>query len=106
MLKEPKNSLVKQYQTLFEMEGCSVDFHDEALKAIAERALEKGTGARGLRSIIEDVMLEIMFELPDQPKGSSYTIDKTIVEAPGVTPYLPLNQIERSRQQQNQGAGQ
>jgi ATP-dependent Clp protease ATP-binding subunit ClpX len=80
VLKEPKNSLVKQYQTLFEMEGCNVDFTEDALHAIADRALEKGTGARGLRSIIEDVMLEIMFDLPDQPKGSSYAIDKTVVE--------------------------
>ncbi len=64
ILVEPKNALVKQYQALFEMEGISLRFTDEALRAIAKLAMERGTGARGLRSILERVMLDLMYELP------------------------------------------
>ena len=66
VLTEPKNALVKQYQALFAMENAELGFTEAALRAIAERAMEKDTGARALRSIIEEVMLDIMFELPDQ----------------------------------------
>jgi ATP-dependent Clp protease ATP-binding subunit ClpX len=79
VLKEPKNALVKQYQELFGMESAELAFSDGALRAIAERAMEKDTGARGLRSIMEEIMLDILFELPDQPNGSSYKIDEDIV---------------------------
>jgi ATP-dependent Clp protease ATP-binding subunit ClpX len=64
ILTEPKNALVKQYQRLFEMEDVQLTFTDEALKAIAKRAIERKTGARGLRSILEEVLLDSMFELP------------------------------------------
>ena len=80
VLTEPKNALVKQFQSLFEMEESNLSFTDEALLAIACRAHEKGTGARGLRSIIEDVMLDIMFELPDQEKGSSFVVDNEALD--------------------------
>jgi len=79
VLNEPKNSLVKQYQTLFEMENSELSFTQGALHAIADRALQKGVGARGLRSIIEDVMLDIMFDLPDQPPGSKWVIDEEVI---------------------------
>ncbi|MDW7996197.1 MAG: ATP-dependent Clp protease ATP-binding subunit ClpX, partial [Bacteroidota bacterium] len=65
ILVHPKNALVKQYQKLFRMEGVELEFAPEALKAIVRRARERGTGARGLRAIIEEVMLPIMFHLPD-----------------------------------------
>ncbi len=64
ILTEPKNALVKQYQRLFEIEGTQLTFTDDALSAIAARAIERKTGARGLRSILEDILLETMFELP------------------------------------------
>jgi ATP-dependent Clp protease ATP-binding subunit ClpX len=80
VVREPRNSLVKQYQTLFEMEGCTLEFTDDALHAIATRAFERGTGARGLRAIVEEVMLDIMFELPDQPKGTAYVIDRDVIQ--------------------------
>jgi ATP-dependent Clp protease ATP-binding subunit ClpX len=80
VLKEPKNALVKQYQHLFSMEHADLKFTEKALNAIAIRAAERQTGARGLRSIIENVMLDIMFELPDQPRGSQYVITDAIVE--------------------------
>jgi len=84
VLTEPKNALVKQYQSLFSMENSQIEFTPEALHAVARQALEKGTGARGLRGILEKVMLDIMFELPDQPEGSKFVIDADIVE--GRTP--------------------
>ncbi len=62
------------------MEGSELTFTDEALHAIANEAMVKGTGARGLRSIVEKVMLDIMFELPDQPKGSKFRIDEQIAK--------------------------
>jgi ATP-dependent Clp protease ATP-binding subunit ClpX len=64
ILTEPKNALVKQYQRLFEMENVELTFHDGALSAIARRAIERKTGARGLRSIMEAILLDTMFELP------------------------------------------
>src|SRR6202453_2400700 len=70
ILSEPRNALVKQYQKLFEMEGAELEFHDSALKEIALKAKNRDTGARGLRSIVEEIMTDIMFELPDiEPKG-------------------------------------
>ena len=64
ILTKPKNALVKQYQSLFGMDGVELDFDDEAISAIAKKALKRNTGARGLRSIIEEVMTDIMFEVP------------------------------------------
>ena len=78
MLKEPKNALVKQYQKLFAMEGADLQFTEDGLRAIAKRAQEKETGARGLRSIIEEVMLDIMFHLPEHP-GAAYLIQEANV---------------------------
>jgi len=78
VLTEPKNALVKQYQALFAMENAELSFTEGALRAIAERAMEKNTGARALRSILEEVMLDIMFGLPDQPSGSQYLITEDI----------------------------
>jgi ATP-dependent Clp protease ATP-binding subunit ClpX len=80
VLKEPKNALTKQYQRLFAMEDAELRFTDEALRAIARRAKERETGARGLRSIIEDTMLELMFDLPDQPRGQHFLITDDVVE--------------------------
>ncbi len=65
ILTEPKNAMVKQYQKLFDMEGAELKFTDEALKAVAKKAIERKTGARGLRSILENLLLDTMFELPD-----------------------------------------
>ena len=64
ILTEPKNALVKQYQRLFEIEGVGLTFSTDALAAIAKRAIKRKTGARGLRSIMEDILLDTMFELP------------------------------------------
>jgi ATP-dependent Clp protease ATP-binding subunit ClpX len=81
VLSEPRNALVRQYQSLFSMENCELKFTDEALRGIAKKAMEKGTGARGLRSIVEELMLDLMFELPDLPRGSKYVIDESMVKS-------------------------
>jgi ATP-dependent Clp protease ATP-binding subunit ClpX len=75
VLREPKNALVKQYQALFQMENCDLQFTEQALHAISRQAMQKSVGARGLRGIIENIMLDLMFSLPDQPKGTRFTID-------------------------------
>ncbi|MFG0333568.1 ATP-dependent Clp protease ATP-binding subunit ClpX [Roseimaritima sediminicola] len=79
VMREPKNALTKQYQALFRMEKCELEFTDGALYKVAQKAIDKGVGARGLRGILEEIMLDIMYELPDQPEGTVYTIDETIV---------------------------
>src|SRR5436190_5221659 len=79
ILTEPRNALVKQYQKLFEMEGAELEFHPLALKEIARKAKERDTGARGLRSIVEELMLEIQFELPDIEGKGKYMVTDAVV---------------------------
>ena len=79
ILIEPKNSLVKQYQKLFEIDGVELIFEQEALEAIVEKAIERKTGARGLRSIIEEIMRDIMFEIPSNPNIEKCIITKATV---------------------------
>lgn len=79
ILTKPKNALVKQYKELFNMDGVELDFEDEALKAIAEKAIERKTGARGLRSIIEETMLDIMYEVPSRKDIKKCIITKDTV---------------------------
>ena len=88
VLTEPKNALVKQYQRLFSMENADLQFSEEALQSIARKAQAKETGARGLRSIIEEVMLDIMFDLPEHGNGKRYMINKDVVE--GRQPLFPI----------------
>jgi ATP-dependent Clp protease ATP-binding subunit ClpX len=88
VLTEPKNALVKQYQRLFAMEDADLQFTEDALVAIARKAKAKDTGARGLRSIIEEVMLDLMYELPERGRGCRYVINKETVE--GRQPVFPI----------------
>lgn len=94
VLTEPKNALIKQYQSLFEMENCNLEFTDDALRAIAARAMDKGTGARGLRSIVEEAMLDIMYELPDQEEGMTYRIDEDVIEGRNKVLRMPTPQTK------------
>lgn len=80
ILTEPKNAIIKQYKVLFDMEEVELEFRDDALRAIAKKALERKTGARGLRSIVENVLLDIMYELPSLPEVKKVTIDELVVE--------------------------
>ena len=75
ILKEPKNSLIKQYQRLFEFEEVELEFNDDAISEIAKKAISKKTGARGLRSILENILLKTMFELPDMENVIKVTVD-------------------------------
>lgn len=79
ILSEPKNSLVKQYRKLFEMDGVELEFDKEALEAVADRAIERNTGARGLRSILEETMTSIMFDIPSRTDVSKVTVTKECV---------------------------
>ncbi len=87
ILTEPKNALVKQYQKLFELDGVTLTFEEEALRAIARKAIERKTGARGLRSILEEILLEIMYELPDL-EGYEVVITPDVVEKQAQPLYL------------------
>ncbi len=80
ILKEPKNSLIKQYQRLFEFEEVELEFKDEAITEIAKKAISKKTGARGLRSILENILLKTMFELPDLENVIKVTVDTAAVK--------------------------
>ena len=80
ILKEPRNALVKQYQTLLSYDDVELEFDDEALQEIANKAIERKTGARGLRSIIEETMLDVMFEVPSQENVKTVRITKEAVD--------------------------
>ena len=80
ILKEPKNSLIKQYTKLFELDGVGLEFDEKAIEAIADKALERKTGARGLRAIMEAVMLDLMYRIPSDESISRCVIDKDLVE--------------------------
>ena len=94
ILEEPKNALVKQYQKMFELEGVGLTFDRKAIKAISRKALERGTGARGLRSIIEGIMRDLMFEIPSRTDVSEVVITSECVEQ-GTAPLLLLNAEEQ-----------
>ncbi|MDH1684498.1 ATP-dependent Clp protease ATP-binding subunit ClpX [Pseudomonas chengduensis] len=80
ILTEPKNALTKQYAKLFEMEGVDLEFRSDALKSVAQKALERKTGARGLRSILEGILLDTMYEIPSQQGVSKVVIDESVIE--------------------------
>jgi len=86
ILKEPDNALIKQFEALFEMDGIELKFEDEALEAIATKATERGVGARGLRGIIEEVMLPLQYSCPSKENLESCTITAAVVEDPTKEP--------------------
>jgi ATP-dependent Clp protease ATP-binding subunit ClpX len=89
ILVEPKNALVKQYQKIFEFEEAELEFTTEALATVAVEALERGTGARGLRAILEEVLLDVMFELPGESGNCRVIVDDACVSerrTPDVVP--------------------
>ena len=79
IFSEPKNALLKQYKTLMKMDGVELDFEDDAVEEIAKRAVERETGARGLRTIVEDIMLDIMYEIPSMPDAKNVIITRDSV---------------------------
>jgi len=83
ILLEPKNALTKQYRKLFEMEGVDLDFHPEAVRAVAKRAMERKTGARGLRTILENILLETMYELPSLRNVQKVVVEEAAIRGEG-----------------------
>ena len=99
ILVEPKNSLVKQYQKLFEIDGVELVFENEALEAIVDKAIERKTGARGLRSIIEEIMRDIMFDIPSNPDIIKCVITKqTVLGEKGPDLVIDENKKEKGKQ--------
>jgi ATP-dependent Clp protease ATP-binding subunit ClpX len=96
ILTEPRNSLTKQYAKLLEMEGVEVDFRDDGLRAIAERAMERKTGARGLRSILESVLLDSMYNIPSRGDVSKVVIDESVIRGDS-EPLLVLQSNEPAK---------
>lgn len=96
ILKEPKNSLVKQYTKLFEMEDVEVDFRDEALAAVAKKSMERKTGARGLRSIMENVLLDTMYELPSKESVAKVVVDESVIKGES-NPLLVYESVETQK---------
>ena len=98
ILVEPKNSLVKQYKKLLKMDDVELEFEQEALEAIVDKAIERKTGARGLRSIIEEIMRDIMFEIPSNPNIEKCIITKeTVINKK--EPELVINELKNERKQ-------
>ncbi|NVK36158.1 MAG: ATP-dependent Clp protease ATP-binding subunit ClpX, partial [Rhodobacteraceae bacterium] len=96
ILTEPKNALVRQYQRLFEMENVELTFHDEALIAIANKAIERKTGARGLRSILEAILLDTMYELPGLEGVKEVAISSEVVKGEARPLYIYEDREESS----------
>jgi ATP-dependent Clp protease ATP-binding subunit ClpX len=87
ILTEPRNALTKQYRKLFDMEGAELEFREEALRAVSHRAMQRKTGARGLRTILENVLLDTMYELPSLRNVVKVVVDEPVIE--GTTkPYI------------------
>jgi len=98
IMKEPRNALVKQYQKFFLMDEIELEFTDDALTAIAKKALERNTGARGLRSVVENTVLDIMYDLPSRPEISKCIITREVIEN-GSEPILEIeDEIEEQEE--------
>jgi ATP-dependent Clp protease ATP-binding subunit ClpX len=97
ILTEPKNALIKQYQHLFSLENCKLEFTQSALEALAERAMKRDTGARALRAVLDEYMLDIMYELPERDhSGVTYVIDGESIEAGYSLAQLPQRRAKES----------
>ena len=101
ILQEPRNALVKQYQRILELDGVELVFEPDAIYAIADQAILRGTGARGLRAIMEEVLLDTMYELPSRSDVGQVVIDRRVVEErvnPALVPLRDLREMEKPRE--------
>lgn len=96
ILSEPKNALVKQYQKLFEMDGVELDFEQEALVAIAKEAIKRDTGARGLKAILEDIMLEVMYDIPSRNDIGKCIITEQVIKERKEPILIPLEELKEN----------
>ena len=103
ILIEPKNALTKQYRRLFEMEGTELEFREDALRALARKAMARKTGARGLRTILENVLLDTMYELPSMENASKVVVDESVVNGEN-KPYI-MYESDDSRRDEKRPAG-
>ncbi len=94
ILTEPRNAITKQYGKLFEMEGCEIEFRDDALRAVARKAMERKTGARGLRTILEHVLLDTMYDLPSMDSVSKVVVDESVITGES-KPYMVFENTEQ-----------
>ena len=99
IVTKPKNALVKQYKKLLELDGVELEFEDDALNSIVDKAIDRNTGARGLRSIIENIMRDIMFEVPSNMRIEKCTITKDTVEkkAPPILELCKEEEVDMKR---------
>jgi len=96
ILTKPKNALTKQYAKMFEMEDCELEFRDDALSAVAKKAMERKTGARGLRTILENILLETMYELPSLDNVSKVVLDESVING-DAKPFMVFENNETSK---------
>jgi len=96
ILTKPKNALTKQYSKMFEMEDCELEFRDDALSAVAKKAMERKTGARGLRTILENILLETMYELPSLENVSKVVLDESVING-DAKPFMVFENNETSK---------
>ncbi len=96
ILTEPRNSLTRQYSKLFEMDGVEVDFREDSLRAVAERAMERKTGARGLRSILESMLLDTMYRIPSEKGVTKVVIDESVIKGES-EPMLIYESVEQQK---------
>ncbi|NYG58289.1 ATP-dependent Clp protease ATP-binding subunit ClpX [Nocardioides daedukensis] len=96
ILVEPKNALIKQYQKLFELDGVELEFDEDAIKAVADRAMERGTGARGLRAIIEEVLLSVMYDVPSRGDVAKVVVTGEVV-TDGMAPTLIPRETKKKK---------
>ena len=97
ILVEPKNALVKQYQKFFELEDVELEFTSDALSAVADQALARGTGARGLRAILEEVLLGVMYDLPSRDDVGKCVVDGDVVLDKVNPTLVPRSEVTRQR---------
>ena len=96
ILVKPKNAITKQFARLFEMENCEIEFREEALRAVARKAMERKTGARGLRTLLEQVLLDTMYDLPSMENVAKVVVDETAING-DIQPYIIYQQTEPRR---------
>ena len=100
ILKEPKNALVKQYAKLFQMEGCQLELREDALRCIAKKARDRKTGARGLRTILENILLDVMYDLPSMQNVSKVVVDEAVVRGEA-KPFIVYENVDNRREAKN-----
>jgi ATP-dependent Clp protease ATP-binding subunit ClpX len=100
ILRDPKNALVKQYGKMFQMEGCQLEIREEALMAVARKAKERKTGARGLRTILENILLDVMYDLPSMQNVSKVVVDESVARGEA-KPFIVYENVEARRDVKN-----